>query len=72
MKEYLAMDDFPTTFNYRNFFGKFVSFRKYHCAVTEVGRIMPSISGFYNLMLMHFEKLERLNPTWRQPNLKKV
>ena len=40
--------------------------------MTEVGGIMPSISGFYNLMLMHFEKLERLNPTWRQPNLKKV
>ena len=66
------MDEFPTTFDYQEFLGKFVSFRQFHCAVKKLGGITPSISGVYNLMLEHFQKLERLNPTWRQPNLKKV
>ena len=69
---YSAMDEFPTTFDYQKFLGKFVSFRQFHCAVKKLGGITPSISGVYNLMLEHFRKLERLNPTWRQPNLKKV
>ena len=70
--DYTSMDQFPVTCNYQEFLGKFVDYRKHHFAVTKYGGIMPSISGAYNLMLMHFAHLERVNPMWRQPNLKKV
>ena len=69
---YSTLDEFPTTFDYQEFLGKFVSFRQFHCAVKKLGGIISSISGVYNLMLEHFQKLENWNPTWRQPNLKKL
>jgi hypothetical protein len=69
---YSSIDDFPMTYNYQEFLGKFVNFRKFHCAVTKYGGILPSISGAYNLLLKHFENLARDNPTWRPRSLVKV
>jgi hypothetical protein len=69
---YSSIDDFPMTYNYQEFLGKFVNFLKFHCSVTKYGGILPSISGAYNLLLKHFENLARDNPTWRPRSLVKV
>jgi hypothetical protein len=57
---YEKIDDLPRDYDFKEFLGKFCSFRLSKCKVTKLNGLLPSLSSFYNLVIRYFPDVKAI------------